>query len=224
MIVAIHQPNYLPWLGFFYKLLHCDIFVLQGMVEYTSGITNRCKIKTSQGEKWLTIDVSHKITSINEMKVATSKWRRIHEKTLQVNYGKAPYFKNYSSLFHNVYSEKWNNIAQVNEAFIRLICTLLGVGAKIVLDSDLNVSGNKTELIINICKAVGGDTYLSGFGGKKYMDEKLFLENNIELKYSDFKHPVYNQLWGKFVPNMSIVDLLFNEGSRSLNILRCANG
>ena len=105
-----------------------------------------------------------------------------------------------------------------------MICELLGIkNVRFTLASELAVSGTETELLINICKAIGADTYLSGFGGKKYMDEDAFEKEGINLEYYDFKHPTYRQLWGDLIPNLSIIDLVFNEGERSLEILKGQN-
>lgn len=225
MIVAIHQPNYLPWLGYFYKMSRCNIFVMLDNVQYTKdGFINRNKIKTSQGAIWLTIGVltkGHYGQHISEVELNNNvPWSSIHQKSLSQNYSKAPYFRNYISFFEDIYRRKWERLADLNEALIGVICEVLGIkDVKFVRASELNVSGQGTELLVNICQAVGADTYLSGPSGQKYMDEGLFEKENISLRYSDFQHPTYTQLWGDFIPNMSIIDLLFNEGEKSLDIL-----
>lgn len=223
MIVAIHQPNYLPWLGYFYKIARCDLFVLLRNIEYSkNGYINRCKIKTSQGEQWMTVGMAYKNKSkqsIDEMEMADSQWNKIHQRTLQMNYARSQWFKTYLPFLQTIYDQPWNHISQLNETFIRLICRLLGLTTSIVSDTDLCPQGQGTERLVNICMAVGATTYLSGVGGKNYMNEALFAKHSIKLEYSDFQHPVYQQLWGQFIPDLSIVDLLFNEGKRSLGIL-----
>lgn len=225
MIVAIHQPNYLPWLGYFYKIAWSEVFVFLDNVQYSkNSIINRNKIKTPQGAAWLTVGVLTKGRLgqvIKEVDINNdTSWYRTHEKSISQNYSKAPYFRNYQELFEDVYRRRWEKLIHLNEALIKLNCDLLGIKAtKFLRASELNVSGQSTELLISICKAIGADTYLSGFGGKKYMDDKAFEEAGISLSYYDFEHPTYNQLWGEFIPNLSIIDLLFNEGEKSLEIL-----
>lgn len=218
MIVGIHQPNYLPWLGYFYKIAKSDVFVFLDNVPYTkNSIINRNKIKTQHGAMWLTVSVLTKGRYgqlINEVEINNNiHWSKTHWKTICTNYVKAPYFQEYMSLFESVYQREWRKIADLNETLIRLICEILSIkSVKVIRASELDVSGKSTELLINICKAVGADTYLSGFGGKKYMDEKLFEKNGIKLKYYEVQHPIYKQLWADFIPNLSVIDLLFNEG------------
>lgn len=225
MIVAIHQPNYLPWLGYFYKVANCDTFVLLDNVQYVkNGFMNRNMIKTPQGAIWLTVGVLTKdrfgqlikeVEINNAMLFASS-----HEKSIYRNYSKAPYFKKYKTLFEDIYHRKWERLVDLNEALIKALCQILCItGVKFVRASELNTTGHSTELLIEICKAVSADTYLAGPSGKKYMDEGLFEREGIGLRYSDFEHPTYRQLWGDFIPNMSIIDLIFNEGERSLDIL-----
>lgn len=229
MIVAIHQPNYLPWLGFFYKIASCDIFVLADIVQYSKkGFINRNKIKTPQGTAWLTVGVLTKGRYgqlINEVEIDNgAPWARIHEKSISQNYSKAPYFKKYKAPFEDIYHREWERLVDLNEALIKVICQILGIrSVEFIRASELNVSGERAELPVNICRAVGADTYLSGPSGQKYMDEELFEKEGISLRYSDFKHPAYTQLWGDFIPNMSIIDLLFNEGGESLKILKEAS-
>lgn len=225
MIVAIHQPNYLPWLGYFYKIARADAFVFLDNVQYRkNGFINRNKIKTPQGEIWLTVGVltkGHFKQPINEVEINNLvSWNRIHEKSISTNYSPAPYFKQYKGFFEDVCRAKWERLAALNEALIKGICEILGIrGVQFIRASQINVSGKSSELLVSICKAVGAETYLSGPSGQNYVDENLFEREGVRLRYSDFKHPVYTQLWGDFIPRMSIVDLIFNEGPRSLEIL-----
>jgi hypothetical protein len=229
MIAAIHQPNYLPWIGYFYKITNCDIFVLLDTVQYEkNGFVNRNKIKTSRGIEWLTIGVLTKgryQQPINTVEINNDvSWSRIHEKTLSQNYNKTTYFKKYVKLFLEIYGRKWKGLADLNEALIRTICEILDItNVKLVRTSELDIPGEGTELLANICEAVRADTYLSGPSGKKYLSEGIFEQKGVGVKYSDFVHPIYDQQWGEFVPNMSIIDLLFNEGPRSLNIIKRSN-
>jgi len=148
-------------------------------------------------------------------------WRGTHWKTFKANYSKAPYFLDYKDKFESIYQKEWESLADLNETLVKLICEILSIqNVKFIRASELGVCGKSTSLLINICKAVGGDTYLSGNGGKKYMEEELFEKEGIKLKYSEFQHPVYNQLFGDFVPNLSVIDFIFNEGGSNFSNLK----
>ncbi len=226
MIVSAHQPNYLPWLGYFYKIANSDVFVIEDNLRYIKkSFINRNAIKTPRGAQWLTLNVLSEGRSgqlINEVEIDNSiQWGRIHLKTMKANYGKAPYFHDYWDLFESIYQEKWESLADLNETLVKLICEILGIrNVKFVRASELGVDGKSTSLLINMCKAVGGDTYLSGNGGKKYMNEGLFEKEGIQLKYSEFQYPVYNQLFGDFIPDLSVIDFIFNEGGSKFSNIK----
>lgn len=222
-VIAIHQPNFLPWLGYFYKILKSDIFVFLDNVQYTkNSFINRNKIKTSKGELWLTVPVSFNFgDKINEVRINNSlDWRDKHLKTLEVNYKKSYYFKEIYDLIKSTYYKKdWLYLKDLNIDLILTICEYLNLKRKFINASELGVEGRSTELLISIVKNVGGDIYLSGFGGANYQDILSFEKVGIKLIYYDFKHPIYKQLWGDFMPNLSIIDLLFNYSKQSLNII-----
>jgi len=226
MIAAIHQPNYLPWLGYFYKIYRSDVFVFLDNVQLPQGrsFANRNKIKTAQNTMWLTVPCKKRNRAgqlISEVEIDNDiNWRGKHWKTMEHNYGKASYFGKCCGFFQDLYRREWTKIAELNEYAIETIARMFGLNGQFTRASALKVSGAGTELLINICKVVGADTYLSGSGGKNYMDEGAFEKESINLVYYDFKHPTYRQLWGDFVPNLSIIDLLFNEGENSLEILK----
>lgn len=226
-IVAIHQPNYIPWLGYFYKMWESDIFVLLDTVQYPRGqsFANRNRVKTHNGTTWLTIPISTPSGEKGKVpyiaaEFATTKWKRKHLRTLQMNYKKAEYYDDiYPLLAEQI--EKHTDFVELNIALIKDIATYLGIQAKLVrLSNLLEDFGEKTSLIIDICNALKSTIYLSGKGGgKEYNDEEMLNENGIELRYSQFKHPEYPQLWDGFEPNLSIIDLLFNCGPESKSIL-----
>lgn len=224
-VVAVHQPNYLPWLGYFYKIAHSDIFVFLDNVQYERrGFTNRNRIKTLQGPMWLTVGVLTKGNwhqMVSDVRIDDSvAWQEKHWKSIKQNYSKAPCFEEYAQRFQSIYQGSWELLADLNEAFVRDICRMLGIASvEFRRASLLHASGAGSELLAGICREVGADTYLSGFGGMKYMEEEPFERSAVKVRYYDFAHPQYHQLWGEFVPNLSTVDLLFNEGSGSLSIL-----
>jgi hypothetical protein len=214
VIVAIHQPNFLPWLGYFYKMAKCDVFVLLDDVQYTkNGYINRNKIKTPKGEQWLTVPVSFRFgepisaVSINQ----SADWRSTHLKTLEGNYRKALCFDQvFCQLKDIYYSQDWLSLSAFNIELIHLVASWFRIETRVVKASDLFVDGVSTTRLVNIIKAVGGDGYLSGHGAVKYQDEAMFKEAQIALLYTEFTHPVYRQPWGAFLPNLSAVDLAFN--------------
>lgn len=226
-ILSIHQPNYIPWLGYFYKIAHSNIFVYLDSVQYPRGqnFSARNQVKTPNGPTWLTVPVSipdgkKGKASFLEVDFATDKWRKKHLRTLQMNYAKAPFFDEVLELIENPILNE-TSFVELNITLIEHFCKYLDITTERIRLTDLLEDyGEKTQLIIDICKAAGADTYLSGTGGgKEYNDEKLLNEHDIELIYSDFKHPEYDQLWGDFESHLSIIDLLMNHGRESRKIL-----
>ena len=228
MILSGQQPNYLPWLGFFHKVSLSDKFIFVDTVQYEKkGVTNRNKIKTANGEQWLTVPVLTKgkfEQKVNEIEINNAEqWPKKHWKSIELNYRKAPYFSQYSQFFEEVYQKKWGKLSELNETIIRHIFNVLGIKVEIFKASDINPVGEKTMLLIDICRKVGADTYLSGRGAMKYVDEGLFRQNGLNHMFQDFQHPVYKQLHSEFIPNISIIDLLFNHGPESLDIVTGKN-
>lgn len=226
--VSIHQPNYIPWAGYFYKIARSDVFVVLDAVQYPRGrsFAARNRIKTPNGAVYLTIPVH--IPKGHEGKVlftdvtfSDMKWKEKHLKTLSLNYKKAPHFQDvYDRIVPLVRTAE--KLADLNLNLIRTIAEYLEIKTEIVRLSELlHHFGQKTDLIADICQALNADIYLSGTGGgREYNDETLLNENGIQLVYSDFQHPEYPQLWGDFIPNLSVLDMLFNCGKRSREIIR----
>jgi hypothetical protein len=224
MIVAIHQPNYISWLGYFYKIAKSDILVFLDNVQYTkNSFINRNKIKTPQGWIWLTLPVRIKGRFgqlIREVELNNSvPWGKKHIKTLEANYSRATYFRKHYDSIKNLYDNSQQFLSNFSISFIEYICKELGIKTEFIKASEMSTSGTSTNLLVDICVKLGADVYLSGFGGTKYQEEESFKRAGIKLQYSDFIHPVYPQLWGEFIPNLSILDLLFNCGEKSLDIL-----
>lgn len=226
-VVAIHQPQYLPWLGYFDKIDRCDVFCLLDTVQYKKNeFQNRNRIKTADGWQWLTVPVTYRFPQrIEEVGVnQTVDWQRKHLQALRTNYSKAPFFETYYESFVEFYQQSYNFLVQVNVACIQLLVELLGLERKLVLASSLPVETEDSTLrLVEICRNLGGDSYLSGRDGAKYMDVDMFQNHQIEVLFQNFKHPQYPQCYGPFEPNMSVVDLLFNCGSDSLAIIKEAS-
>lgn len=219
-MVAIHQPNYIPWLGYFFKIARARKFVFLDMVKFPNpGVVNRNTIKAQNGAAWLTIPVLRTGRSnqlIAEVETdGVQPWRKRHLMALRSNYGKAPYFKETFALLEPHYQEKMSSLAAFNIGLIRAIANHLELSPRFVLASELkDVSGQKTDLIREICLAVGGTSYLAGTGAKSYQEDVKLERAGITPHYSTFFSPTYPQQFGEFVPNLSIVDVLMNCGGR----------
>jgi hypothetical protein len=227
LIVAVHQPQYLPWLGYFDKMRRADVFCYLNDVQYKKNEwQNRNRIKTAQGWQWITVPVRyHFPEKINEVRINNAvDWRKKHLQTLITNYSRAPHFKKYISIFEDAFSKEWEFISELNVYLIESIKGLLDMkGKPAVLASDFKLRDEPTDRLIDICKALGADTYLAGKGGADYMNLERFEENGLKLMIQEFKHPVYPQLFNDFQSHLSIVDLLFNCGPESMKIIRDAN-
>lgn len=229
MIIAGHQPEYLPYIGLICKAMEADVFVLVDHVQYgKKQFQNRNRIRTrngSDGWSWLTVPViTHgrfdqkiKDVEINN----SSDWKKKHIKSIECSYGGTPFFEDYFPFFEEVYSKEWVKLADLNEAIIRVIFKILNVDVKIIKSSDYDINGEKTEMLIDMCKKIGADGYLSGLGAKTlyHIDEEMFKKAGLSHCYCNFKHPVYKQKFLPFVPNMSVIDLLFNCGPESKKII-----
>jgi len=225
MKVAIHQPNYLPYLGFFHKLSLADTFVIMDDTQYDKKFTNRNKIKVPGNWIWLTVPinkkhkfVANKIVEINN----EENWQSDHFKKINHSYSNSEFFKkNYKTFFEKIYSKKWDHLFTLNYELIIQLIDWLDIKIEVIKESELNVKGNSTERLVNISKKIGAETYVSGIGGKEYMNEKMFETNNIKIEYQNFQCPKYKQVFNsEFIPNLSIIDLLFNIGPESLSKLK----
>ena len=215
--IAILQSNYIPWKGFFDIINLVDEFIIYDTVQYTKNDwRNRNKIKTSNGLLWLTIPIKRMSTSkqVNEAKVANDTWQTKHYKSIVQNYSKARYFKDYKGYFEKLYNSALSNyLSDINLDFIKLINHILSIKTKISFSNEFNLSGGRTEKLINICKQSCADTYLSGPSAKNYLNQDLFLKNNIKIEWMDYSnYPEYAQLSPPFEHNVSIIDLIFNSG------------
>jgi WbqC-like protein family len=218
--VAIHQPNYIPWLGYFFKIAHSDKFVFLDIVTYSCGsFVNRNSIKTPNGPAWLTIPVlkSGRFGQlIGEAESSNIQpWAGRHLATLQSNYGRAPYFRETLALLEPHYCAATDKKKSLSAFNIEVICSIanhLRINTQFICASDLNVSGHKTELLLDICRVVGATAYLAGTGGKCYQENEKFEHAGITPLLSSFSQQSYPQLFGEFVGNLSIVDVLMNCG------------
>lgn len=225
MIIGILQPGYLPWLGFFEQMYKSDVFVVYDDVQYDKeGWRNRNRIKTANGIQWLTIPVNVKFEQhplIYEVKINnTTNWRKKHLSSIKQNYSKARFFREYFSIFEEVYSKEWEYLIDISMDLTLKLAGRLGMENKrVVRSSTLNIEGDRIGRLVKICKLFNADVFYEGISGKNYLDEEYFAEQGVRIEYQDYKHPVYHQLYGEFIPYLSVIDLLFNCGNKSLSIL-----
>lgn len=225
MIVAIHQLHYLPWLRYFHKIAGCDTFVVLDDIQFNkNGWQNRNKIKGPQGWQFLTVPVRHKLGQrLDEVRTDNNtQWRRKHWQSLTTCYGKAPFFGAYAEELKSVYDKEWEDLNGINAALLSVLLKDLGSKTKVVYSSSMGIKTDATQRLVDMCKALGASAYLTGeFAAGAYLEAELFEKAGLKLSFQKYECPVYNQQFPSagFVPEMSIVDLLFNHGPDSLDIL-----
>ena len=229
MIFSIHQPHYMPWLGYFNKIINSDVFVILDNVQFVKReFQNRNKIKMKDGVKWLTVPVKTKgryRQIIKDVEIDWEKsWNLAHLSTIGQAYRRAKYFNEFYPMLEKRLSIKYNKLCELNLAMLELYMEYLGIDKEVVLESTLGVTGSSTDRIVEISNVLGISTYYSGVGGKNYMDMKKLRDSGIEVVFQKFIHPSYRQLWGDFVPYMSVIDLIFNEGKNSRAIIESGGG
>ena len=224
MIVSIHQPQYLPWLGYFDKIDKADAFVLLDNVQFKKNeVQNRNKIKTAAGEQWLTVPVMYQFPQlINEVEINNrERWQHKQQQALISNYKKAPHWSALEGFFTGLFQSQWQTISQLNIHVVKKLVEILGITTPLHIASEMGqFPEDPDERLIAITKYFGADTYLAGSGGRNYMDVDKYDRNSVKVLFQDYKHPVYDQLFGDFLPYMSVIDLIFNYGDESLKILR----
>ena len=225
MIVSIHQPNYIPWLGFFHKLLLSDTYIVFDDVQFPRGkdYANRNQIKTNNGKMWLTASVLGKkdLKPWNQIEINNNGWKEKHLTNIESFYKKTPYFKSYFLFLKRIYETDHKLLLDLNLDLIIFFLGCLDKIPNIILSSDIKTELTGLDKILYILKDQKATKYISGDGegSRRYIDEQLFKDNNIELIWQNYKHPTYKQLYGEFIPYLSILDLLFNEGPNSKNII-----
>jgi hypothetical protein len=223
--VVAHQAEFLPYIGFFHRLLKADLFIIADDVQYEKqNFQNRNRIKTVGGEKWITASLTkHPVeTKINEIFLSRKiDWRTEHLCLIKENYRKAPFFKQIYPYIEELYAYESEKLIEFNINSLRLLCRLFDIKINTILSSSLNIQGKKNDLVADMLKKVGASAYISGDGAKKYFDPKPFEAVGVNVIWQNFSHPVYPQIHGDFLPYMSSIDLLFNCGiDESQKIIR----
>jgi hypothetical protein len=224
--VVIHQPDFIPYLGFFQRFLHADLYVALDHVQFVDGSrrawTHRDKIKTPQGERWLSISVKKapRNTPINQIELSTdTDWREAHLRLLAENYRRSAHFAEIMPAVEALYARPCTRLSEFTLYSIEMLMDMLDVRIPIVLSSTLSPVGAKNELLVDLLQKVGASHYLSGVGARDYFDPAPFDAAGIKVIWQEFVHPVYPQLFGDFVPYLSSLDMLFNCGIERSRLL-----
>lgn len=226
--IAILQSNYLPWAGYFDLIDHVDEFIILDGAQFTKrDWRNRNKIKTPTGSFWLTVPVITKgrfNQKISDTQIDGGKWRVLHLRSLEQNYKRAPYYNEISQwLFPVIEDASLSTISELNVALIVSICEYLGIETVLVRTTTYDASQDKTERLANICLLRGADEYVSGPSARAYIDPTVFERRGLLLSYYQYwSYAEYPQLWGPFIKDLSVVDMLFNCGRRAVDLRQSA--
>jgi hypothetical protein len=225
MKIAIHQPQYLPWLGYFDKLDSADVFIILDTVQFKKHEwqnRNRIRTKDKDGWQWLTVPIIDRFPErIDQVEVNDrTDWQRKHAQALRLHYGKSPHWEPLGPELLSLLASPWARICDLNVAVLDLLCRHLGIATRRVLASTLVSRDEQTGRLIDLCRAVGGTIYLAGQGGAGYMDLDLFTEAGIAVQAQAYIHPEYPQRYTPFASHLSVIDLLFNCGPDSLKVIR----
>jgi len=226
MIVAIQQPEHLPWVGFFNKMAQCDMFVNLDNVQFKKRyFENRNRLKTAQGGLWLTVPVISKgkyHQKINEVSILKeASWERKYLGRLESSLQEAPYWNDVKNIVFPVFQEKIERLVDLNIALIDGCLQYLGIETETILASNLDTGKAKgSDLILRICREVDANTYISGPDGRTYLELTRFEMDGIDVIYHDFEHPEYPQCYGEFFSHLSVLDIIANCGPNSATIIK----
>ena len=223
MLVGIHQLHYLPWLRYFEKIARSDVFVALDNVQFTkNGWQNRNKIRTAEGTAVLSVPVRASLgQSLDEIRINDdTRWRRKHWRSIEQHYRNAPYFEDHAPFLRETYERAWEKLNDLNRHMLGYFVDALGVTTRIDYASELDVPGAATDRLVNLVRAVGGRRYYSGaFAIEAYLDVRLFEAAEIGIELQQWESRRYPQQYDPFVPDLSIIDLLFNCGPESRDVL-----
>jgi hypothetical protein len=223
--VAVLQPGFLPWLGFFDQMIRSDVFVIYDDVQFDKhGWRNRNRIKTANGIAWLTVPVrhgGHHGQAINDVKIDNSRnWARKLVSAIQQAYARAPHCEPYAKQLTEILTRPWENLLELDLSIIELMAHWFEVETKVLKASELGILGSQSGRLLEICRHFGAWRYLSGNAAKSYLDNQLFDKAGIEVVWQDYAHPSYPQIHGEFVPYLSALDLVLNVGPESPKVIR----
>jgi hypothetical protein len=224
--VAIMQPTYLPWIGYFGLMDSVDIFIHLDSVQFAKrSWQQRNQIKTEKGPTWLTVSVlskglrDQKITDVRIDLEKKSLNKQI--RTIELAYSKTPYFRAYADGLFAIMALNQGGLSKLNIELIKWLRKILGIQTPLICASELETVGTKASLLLHLCQQVNGEEYISPPSSEEYLSESSVFKNaGIPIRYFKFNHPKYQQRYGEFISHMSIIDLLFNEGPRSMEIIQ----
>ena len=225
MIISASQPYFCPFPGFFYKAYLSDLLVILDEVQFPQSTTwiSRNRFKNAQGTLWLTIPVWKKglgLQNISQVSICyEGRWPRKHPESLKSAYGNAPYFPEHFVFLNEMLAARFARLVDLNLAIIRYLMPCLKVDTPLVRLSHLGVEGRGTQLLVKICQALGASTFLTPAAAEKHLDATLFKEAGVELRSFKYEAPIYPQLWGDFLPDLSALDLLYNCGPKARDII-----
>jgi hypothetical protein len=225
MILATHQPYFIPYPGFFYKAWQSDILVILDTVQFPQGTTwtSRNRLKNDQGTLWLTVPVWKKglgLQPIRDVRICHAfGWVAKHLASLKSAYARAPYLADHLPFIEDTYRARFEKLIDLNMAFIRYLWDQLHIGTEIKLLSELGIRTTGNQLLVDICRQLGASVYLVQPAAAKYLDGGLFQKEGRQIQFIKPPAPVYPQLWGPFIANLSVLDLLFNCGPKAKEIL-----
>ncbi|MNK65815.1 WbqC-like protein family protein [compost metagenome] len=223
--VCVHQPDFAPYLGFFHRLLTADVFIVMDDVQFLRrGWHHRDKIKTPQGERWLTLSIEKGdyLQTLDNVRLAPPQqgWVEANLNSIRENYRKARHFERYFPALEAIYRSDAERLVPFNMRVLAFLMQALELHVDLRFSSEFKVPGTKSERLINLVTAVGGTHYYTGIGSRSYLDEALFNRAGLAVEWQDFNHPTYPQLHGAFIPYLSTLDLLFNCGPQAREVLR----
>lgn len=225
MIVSIHQPSYLPWLGYFEKMASSELFVILDTVQFEkNSFDNRNKIRTSEDWCWLTVPVktkgkSQEMTWQNLEIQNQINWRRKHFSSIKTNYGRSPFWSDYAEELEYIYDKDYERLLDINLALVHFFRKHLGITTPLVFASDMQLVETKSNLVLEILSKLEATSYYSGALGKDYLELDKFSKNDIDVEFQNYLHPEYEQRFSGFVPYMSTLDLLLCKGDESRGII-----
>lgn len=226
MKIAIAQPTFLPWLGYFDLIDQVDCFVLLDDVQFEKqSWQQRNRIKGPVGLQWLTVPVVFRGRlgqRIFEVEIREPEFWKIHLRAIELSYRRSPHFDVYFPELTKILAEHDRLLADLNCRIIDWLCKSLKLPVKRIRSSELGESGKRSQLLVNLCRRRQADSYLSPIGSAVYLSEELhhFSDAGIQVAFHHYVHPEYAQLFPPFCPYASVLDLIFNEGNRSMEIIR----
>lgn len=223
--ICIHQPDFLPYLGFFHRLVTTDVFIILDDVQFLRrGWHHRDKIKTPHGEQWLTLALQKGdyFQLISEVRLHPDQDRWVAENLnlIHANYQKAPYFAEYFPRIETIYRQGHQTMLALNLAFLDFCLEVFDLTVKTEMSSTFGVTTTKSERLLHLIEATGGTHYITGTGSRSYLDEALFEQHGILVEWQQYDHPVYPQVNGPFMPYLSCLDAIFNCGPQAKDLIR----